>query len=155
MPYFDPTPSANSVPEGRRQFLRSTEGLRTESATVSAANHPSETVGGEVRKILQSGEALAKITSGPEAGKSGVFQVDATDGRGDIANLIGINETYEPWRLLPQTGSPQDVEVGYVVDARVVQAWCTIRDASGARVPMTDAVAAALNGAKGCNILFA
>lgn len=154
MPYFNPNPTPNSDPEGRRQFLRSTENLQVESATVSAAAHPTETIDGDTRKYLQSGEALAKITSGPEAGKFGVFQAGATDGRADVANLVGINETYEPWRLLPQQGSPQDVEVGYVYNGACVQAWCTERDATGARVPLSDATAAALNAAKGVNILF-
>lgn len=155
MPYFNPTPTGNSVPEYKNQYLRSTNPKpRFESATVAASAVASETIDGETRKVLQSGEVLARITSGPEIGKVGPFQASATDGRADVANIVGVNDTYEPWRLLPQEGSAQDVEVGYVYDGTCVQGWCFERNAAGARIPLTDATANALRGAKHVHILF-
>ena len=154
MPYFDKTPTPAMAPIGRNQWLRSTEGLRVESYTVYAPSVPDITIDGEVRKILQAGVAMAKITSGPGAGKVGPFQAGATDGRQTVANLVGINETYEPWRLLPQQGSPQDVEIGVAYVATGVQGWCSELDAAGLFISLTNTTADALRSVKGVDILF-
>jgi len=154
MPYFDKTSTGNSTPESKNVYLRSTEGCKFESYTVSALSVPEVTIDGEVRRVLQSGEAMAKITSGPEAGKVGPVQAGATDGRAEPANYVGINDTYEPWRLVPQEGRTQDVEIGVLYDGACVKGWCLERDAAGALVPLSDATADALRGARGVDILF-
>lgn len=154
MPYFDKTPTASMTPIGRRQWLRSTEGLLVESYTVYAPSVPDQTIDGEVRKILQCGQVMAKITSGAGAGKIGPFQAGATDGRQTLTNIVGINETYEPWRLLPTPGAPQDVEVGVAYHGVGNQSWCTELDAAGLEIVLTNATADALRGVKGVDILF-
>ncbi|USH45011.1 LamD-like capsid decoration protein [Gordonia phage Camerico] len=154
MAFFDkPTPGV-STPLGRQQYLRSSVGNKFESYTISAAAQPTETIknavgADEELKYLQSGEAAAKITSGPEAGKIGVYQVGATDGRADTANLVGINNSY-----LPAALNDGDEQVGVLYVGTAVQGWCTIRDATGKRIPMTDAVADALRSKKGLDITF-
>lgn len=154
MPYFNPVPSPSMEPIGRRQWLRSTEGLLVESYTVYAPSVPDQTIDGEVRKILQCGEVMAKITSGAGAGKVGPFQAGATDGRQTLTNIVGINETYEPWRLLPTQGAPQDVEIGVAYHGVGNQSWCTELDAAGLRIVLTNATADALRGGKVADILF-
>ena len=148
MPYYNQG-GGNTATFGKNEYLRSTDNCQFESATYSAAAHPVEMVDGSAQKILQPGEAIAKILTGPEAGKTGAYQEGATDGRGDLANLVGVNDTFEPWRLLYG-----DVEIGYLYHGTPVQGWCTVRDAAGLRKPMPNAVADALRGIKGADLTF-
>lgn len=135
MPSFDKTGATLRTPFGKNQYLRSTRAVKYESGTVAAASVAAETIDGTAdQKVLQPGEVLAKITSGPEAGKLGPFQAGATDGRQTAANIVGINDTFLPWQLMHR-----DVEVAYTYDAAVVQGWCFERDAAGARIPLTNA----------------
>lgn len=136
-------------PFGKNEFLRSTQDVKYESFTLAAASVAIEVIDGSDQKIWQSGEVVARITSGDEAGKVGPFQADATDGRENSANIVGINGTFLPWQLLHR-----DVEIGVAVEARVVQAWCTERNASGARVALSNGTADALVAAKSVSILF-
>lgn len=144
----------DSAPFGKNEYRRSTKGCKYDPYTLYAASVPSETVAGvngasSVEKVLQSGEALCKITSGPGTGKVGPFQLGATDGREDVANLVGVNDTFVPWQLLRR-----DVEVAALYDGTLAQTKCFIRDASGARIAMTDTVAAALVAKKSLSITF-
>lgn len=133
-------------------YLRSTHVNLTESYSYSSAAHPVEpedTGIGTGQKFLQRGEILAKITSGDEQGKVGVFQVDATDGRGDAANIVGVNNSYTPWQLMER-----DVEVAAVYAASVVTTNVTMRDATGKRVPVDAATVAAAQGRDDLNITW-
>ena len=58
---------AASTPFGKNVFLRSTQDVKWESYTLSAASVPTETIDGFTQKVLQSGEVLAKIHSGDES----------------------------------------------------------------------------------------
>lgn len=139
-------------PFGKNAYLRSTQDVKKESYTLAASTVPLEDVGdgtGVTQKILQSGEVLAKITSGPEAGKVGPFMADATDGRADTANIVGINDTFLPWQLLER-----DVEVAATYEATAVQGWCFERDAAGLRIPLSNATADAMRGTKGLDVRF-
>lgn len=137
------------APFGSREYLRSTQDVKKESATFAAASLPTETIDGVVQKVLLPGEVLAKITSGADAGKVGVFQAAATDGRQTAANIVGINDTWLPWQLMEH-----DTEVAYAYEASAVQAWCTERDASGVRVALTNTTADLMRGLKKLHILF-
>lgn len=133
-------------------YLRSTHIDLTESYTYSSAAHPIEPEGtgiGANQKFLQRGEILAKITSGDEQGKVGVFQVDATDGRGDAANIVGINNSYTPWQLLHR-----DTEVAAVYGASVVTTNVTMRDATGKRVPVDAPTVAATQSRSDLSIIW-
>lgn len=150
MASFTKGPSAGPDPFGKNVYLRSTQDVKKESYTVSAASVALETVNGKAdQKILQSGETMAKITSGPEAGKVGPFQADATDGRQTVANIVGINDTFLPWQLLER-----DVEIAVTYEATAVQGWCFERNTAGARIALTNTTADAMRGTKGLDIHF-
>ena len=141
---------AGPDPFGKNVFLRSTQDVKTESYTLAASTVALETVNGVAnQKVLQSGEILAKITSGPETGKVGPFQAGATDGRQTLTNIVGINNTFLPWQLLER-----DVEVSAVYECTAVQGWCFERDAAGARIALTNTTADAMRGVKGLDVHF-
>jgi hypothetical protein len=66
------------TPFGSNEYLRSTQDVKKESYTVAAASVPDETIDGVVQKMLLPGEVMAKITSGPDAGKIGPFMAAGT-----------------------------------------------------------------------------
>jgi len=138
-------------PFGKNVYLRSTDPRpHTESYTVAASTVALETVNGVAdQKILQSGEVLAKITSGPETGKVGPFQALATDGRQTLANIVGLNDTFLPWQLLER-----DVEVSAAYDCVAVQGWCFERNSAGARIALTNTTADAMRSTKGLDVKF-
>lgn len=138
------------TPFGSNEYLRSTDPKpQKESYTFAAASLPTETIDGVVQKVLMPGEVLAKITSGADAGKVGVFQAGALDGRQTAANIVGLNDTWLPWQLMER-----DCEVAATYDCTAVQGWCTERDASGARIALTNTTADAMRGTKGLDIKF-
>lgn len=137
---------------GKRNILRSAQpgSYTVISKTVSSAAYPEATDSdGNLDKVLQEGEALAVLTSGPNVGKVVPFQTGGLEGQGDVANLVGVCKDYFGWELVER-----DVEAGVLVRGQLVQAWCTIRDASGKRVALTNEVADALRGKKNLDILF-
>lgn len=153
MASFDKPDQVVSTPVGRKQYLRSSVGAKFESYTAAAGafdleNYTNGVGGTEQLKVLQSGEVIAKITSGPDAGKVGPFRAGATDGRQTAANIVGIAESYVPAML-----NERDVDISVCYEATAVQAWCTERDSSGARIPLTDTVANALRN-KSTQITF-
>ncbi len=87
---------------------------------------------------------VATTTAGVAAGSGG-----PTDGRGDPNNIVGLNNTFLPWQLMDR-----DVEVANLYECTAYQIYCIELDASGARVPLSDATADAMRGKKGLNILF-
>ena len=66
-------------PFGKNAYLRSTKDVKTDSYTFAQSGIPSEVIDGNVEKVLQPGTVIAKITSGPDTGKVGVFQGVGTD----------------------------------------------------------------------------
>lgn len=146
MPSFAKGGSART-PFGKNVFLRSTRDVKTESYTLAAATVPNETIDGVTQKMLQSGEVLAKITSGGDTGKVGPYMAGVTDGRQTAANIVGINNTFLPWQLLEH-----DTDVAVVYEATVVQAWCFERDAAGLRIALTNTTVDAMRGVKGMDI---
>lgn len=140
------------TPFGSNEYLRSTQDVKKESYTCAAASVPVEVIDGSDQKVLLPGEVLAKITSGANAGKVGPYSTDTVgvlDGRSDVANIVGLNDTWLPWELLER-----DVEVASTYEATAVQGWCTVRDASGARVALDNTTADAMRGTKGVEIHF-
>lgn len=152
MAHFNPG-GGDSTTFGKNEYRYSTKGLKYSPVSIYKESVPKEEATGSdastsEERILQSGEALARITSGPGKDKFGPFQLGATDGRQDVANLVGVNDTFLPWQLLRR-----DVEAAACYEGTLKQDWCTIRDSNGARVPMTDAVATGLN-TKSTNLHF-
>lgn len=152
MPSFE-KPSGTREPFGGNEYLRSTDPKpQKESYTCAASSVPLETIDGVDQPVLLPGEVMAKITTGPEAGKVGPFSLDTvgvTDGRSDAANIVGLNDTWLPWQLMEH-----DNEIAVAYTAVAVQGWCTVRDASGARVALPNATADSMRGTKGLDILF-
>lgn len=141
-----------STPFGRNEFLRSTKILQTESYTVAASTVPARTIDGNAnQKILQPGTVMAKITTGAEAGKVGPFMAGATDGRADVANIVGLELTFLPWQLVER-----DVEISCVYDCVAVQAWCLEYTVAGGAVaqPLSNATADAMRNGKGLDVHF-
>jgi hypothetical protein len=137
---------------GRNEFLRSTNPKpQTETYMCAAASVPAFTYSQSPipQKILQPGMAMAKITSGPDAGKTGPRQAGVTDGRQDVANLVGLDLTFLPWQLLER-----DVEISVVTNGTCVQAWCFELDAAGNPIVLTNAAADAMRGGKRLDINF-
>lgn len=133
---------------GKRNILRSAQpgSYTVVSKTVSSAAFPTEEIDGFDQKILQEGDVLVTLATGPQAGKTVPFQVGVAD---DLATLAGVTKDYFGWEL-----NERDVEAGVLVRGQLVQAWCSIRDADGNRVAVTNAVADALRGKKNLDILF-
>lgn len=149
MPGFTKGPNWRT-PFGRNPYLGSTANTQFDHGTVAAATVPAETIDDATdQKILQSGTVLAKITSGANSGKLGPFDLSASDGRQTAANIVGVCDTYLPWQLMEG-----DREVAYLYHGTVVQAACFIYNAQGAKVALTDAVAADMFGKKKLDITF-
>ena len=151
MPSFTKGPTTpDTTPFGKNEYLRSTRDLKFEHGTLAASTVTAVTIDGSQEKVLQPGTVLARITSGPEIGKLGPFQAGVTDGRQNVANIVGINDTFLPWQL-----KNRDVEVAYLVEARVYQARCIELNAAGAPIPLTNTTADELVAGKTVSILFA
>lgn len=148
MPSFTKGPGLRT-PFGSHNYLRSTQDVKTESYTLAAASVPVEVIDGSDQKMMLKGEALAKITSGADAGKVGPVQAGVADGRETAANIVGLCNTFLPWQLLHR-----DVEVAAAYECTAVQGWCFERDAAGARIALTNATADAMRGVKGLDIHF-
>lgn len=73
------TSNVARTPFGKNAYLRSTQDVKTESWTFAASGIPEVIIDGNVQKVLQPGTVLAKITSGTDTGKVGVFQAAGTD----------------------------------------------------------------------------
>ena len=141
---------AGPAPFGGNEYLRSTQDVKKEHYTCSAASVALETVNGVAnQKVLMPGEVMASITSGGESGKVGPFQAAVADGRQTAANIVGLNDTFLPWQLLER-----DVEIAVTYQCTAVQGWCFERDAAGARVALTNTTADAMRGTKGLHINF-
>jgi len=123
-----------NTPFGVNEFLRSTKDIKREHYMFAASTLPARTIDGvSGQKVLQRGVVLAKIMTGPEAGKVGPYSTDTTgvtDGRSDPENIVGINETFLPWQLMER-----DVEVAAVYEASCVQAWVLEYTAAGGATP--------------------
>lgn len=147
MPAFEKDATLRT-PFGKNQYLRSTQDIKTESYTFAESGIPAETIDGSSQKVLQPGTVIAKITSGADTGKVGVFDSGATDGRQTLANIVGINDTFLPWQLLER-----DVEIAVVYEAAVRQGWC-FEYVAGVRAALTNTTRDAMVAAANLALLF-
>ena len=142
MPSFDKGGTLRT-PFGKNEYLDSTHSPRPRlvSATFAKGAIPTETIDGSTQKVLQPGTVLAKITSGADEDKVGVFDTTATDGRQTVANIVGINHTFVPWQLLER-----DVEVAICIGGFVRDAWCFHYAAGVRTAALTSAIRTQING---------
>lgn len=143
------------APFGKNNFLRSTQpgSYLTDGYTASSAAWPVEMIDGHEQKIAQPGEAIVMLTSGPESGKvvplRALANLETSYGQDLVVNLVGVNKTHCPVQL-----NDRDVELSVVYVGSLKQIWCFERDATGARIVMSNTTADALRGKKGLQILF-
>lgn len=95
--------------------------------------------------LLTGGTSPNAVVTQSQASSPG-----ATDGRGTLANLVGICLTFLPWQLMDR-----DVEVGVVTNGTCVQAWCFELNAAGDPIALTNTTADAMRGLKRLDINFA
>lgn len=152
--HFDKPAPGTSSPIGKNQYLRSIVGCQFESYTcaksaVETTAYTNAVGVVEQTKVLQPGEILAKITSGPETGKVGPFQAGVTDGRQTVANIVGVNDSYSPYEI-----NVHDVNVSALYHGTAVLGWCTTRNADGDRITLTTTIADELRGKRGLDVTF-
>lgn len=144
------TNNTTRAPFGKNVYLRSVRDTKFESYTFAKGAIPTVTIDGDVQKVLQPGTVVAKITSGADAGKIGVYQpTTPTDGRQLTANIVGVVDTFLPWQLLER-----DVEVAVCYEATVVQAWCFEYNAAGAPIALTNTTRDAILAVPTVALLF-
>lgn len=97
----------------------------------------------DVTALTGAGHAITPTTGTP--GSPG-----ATDGRGDVNNLVGLNNTFLPWQLMDR-----DVEIAVLYTCDVYQDRCLMLNSAGIAVPLDDTTAAAMVAKKFMNITFA
>lgn len=101
-----------------------------------------------VDNTLATGGTVTNAETTPGAA-AGVWAGAPTDGRGEVANIVGINGTFLPWQLLER-----DVEVAAAYECTAVQGWCFERDAAGVRGVLSNSTADAMRGTKGLDVHF-
>lgn len=90
MPGFKSGAGTVYTPFGKNEYLRSTDDVSKDSFTVAASTVTPQIIDGRHgQKILQPGTVLAKITSGPDAGKVGPYQPAAGAGTAEVQTLTG------------------------------------------------------------------
>ncbi|MGE0342560.1 MAG: hypothetical protein AB7O86_05790 [Porticoccaceae bacterium] len=75
--------------------------------------------------------------------------VGATDGRGTLANIVGLCNTELPWQL-----NDGDREVAIVYECSAVLTKCLEYDAAGTEIALTTTTADAMRSVRGMDILF-
>lgn len=104
--------------------------------------------GGDIAAAsIDSANIVGGGTAGVVETTAGV--AGANDGRGELANLVGLNNTFLPWQLMER-----DVEVASLYICTAVQGWCFEYNAAGTRIALTNTTADALRGTKGLQINF-
>lgn len=84
---------------GINEFLRSTEDVKTESYTLSAASVVARNIDGhDGQKVLQPGTVMAEIKNGAETGKIGPY-VKGTAGTNEVQRLTGTTVTAGTWKI--------------------------------------------------------
>jgi hypothetical protein len=145
---------SNAVFDGKRTILATPTSTtftfeRVNADVVSGAATGTIIGGGDVSKVLQPGTVIAKMTSGANIGKFGVFQAGATDGRQTAANIVGVADTFVPWMLLER-----DVDIAVTYEATVVQAWCFEYNAAGQPIALTNTTRDAMLALPNLSLLF-
>lgn len=107
-------------------------------------------LGADVAQATVNGGALTGTTPviTPTTGTPGV--AGATDGRGDVNNIVGLNNTFLPWQFMER-----DVEIAVLYECDAVQSACFVLNSAGIAVPLDDTTALAMFGKKTLDIRFA
>jgi hypothetical protein len=125
MPSFT-TANTPRTPFGKNQYLRSTRGLGFESFTLADGTVPERTIDGFTEKYLQPGTVMAKITSGPDAGKIGPYE--AGDASAEIVTIARTGTVTGGTFTLSVAGETT-AAIAYNATAAQVQAALELLDA--------------------------
>jgi hypothetical protein len=106
-------------------------------------------VGAEGRNVPALTVDVTDLTGTVTVATTTAGVAGATDGRGTLANIVGICNTFLPWQLMER-----DVEVACIYEAAVVQAKCIELNAAGEEIALSDTTAAQMFGKKALNITF-
>lgn len=99
MPLFNNT-YAFTTPFGINEFLRSTQDVKTESYTLSCDTITRQTIDNQInQRILQPGLVMAKITSGPNAGKVGPYY-NGSAGTSEAQLITGTTVTAGTYKVV-------------------------------------------------------
>jgi hypothetical protein len=110
-----------------KEYLASTTGNIFDSATLE--DSVVSTVYSDSKKYLNKGVVLARITSpSTTSGMVGPYDLTASDGRQLSYGIVGINDTFADL-------SNGDVEVGVLVEGRVLESQIVMGSADGALPP--------------------
>lgn len=106
-------------------------------------------LGADVAQATVNTASLTGSTPGitPSTTTAGV--AGATDGRGDVNNIVGLNKTFLPWQLMDR-----DVEVAVIFEAAVIQSQCIILNSAGAETALDDTTALSMFGKKHIDLKF-
>jgi hypothetical protein len=104
---------------------------------------------GAVAAITVGAGSLTGSTPGISVAETTPGTAGASDGRGVLANIVGICNTFLPSQLMYR-----DVEVAVVVEAMVYQNRCFELNAAGIAIPLTDTTAAQMFAKKHLDIRF-
>lgn len=112
------------TPFGENVWLRSTKAVKTMPYTLARATVPQAVIDGVAgQRVLQKGAVLAKITSGPDAGKVGPFQAAGT---AEVQTLTPTTVTAGTFTITitnPVTGVARTTAaIAYNATAAVIQA---------------------------------
>lgn len=109
---------AGRTPFGKNVYLRSTKDVKTDSYTMCLEGVPDVMVDGTVQKVLQPGTVIAKITSGPHAGKVGAFQAAGTV---EVQTLTGTTVTAGTYTITIGNDPKTTPALAYNATAATVQ----------------------------------
>ena len=104
---------------------------------------------GDVPQISANTSLLTGSTPGITMATSTAGVGGAVDGRGVLANIVGLCDTFLPWQL-----DEHDTNVAALYIGTAVQAWCFELDASGARIALSNTTADAMRSVKGLDVTF-
>lgn len=93
-------------------------------------------LGGNVAQITASAASLTGSSPTLTPATTTAGTPGAADGRSDVANIVGINDTFLPWQLIER-----DVEIAALYEGTVVQAWCLEMQADGTTIPLSNTTA--------------
>jgi len=145
---FDPGPNFHEIGPRNRQWIRNIRGqaYATEPYMFVASTAPEDSWNGNAAvKYLEPGTVVAALTDGSGIGP---FDTTATDGRGDVANIVGICNTF-----LPDELNKGNHTVGVVTANVTAYESVVIEHNAGAPIPVTATTMDALR-TRSLDILF-
>lgn len=106
-------------------------------------------LGADVPAVTIATGSLTGSTPGATVATTTPGVAGATDGRGDVNNIVGLCKTFLPYQLMDR-----DVEVAVIFEAAVVQNLCLVLNSAGVATALDDTTAAAMFAKKHIDLKF-